>query len=109
MTAAARASFFGSRDSCAVDAGLGAALLEPVAQNLVVVAFVGNRRGGGRHGIEANLGHLDIMDMAAERPVETARITLPRLDERLAGFPSTTDRICPTLPPKASTAAGYGL
>lgn len=46
------------------DDGLGAALIQPFAQGLAVIAFVGDEFGRGRHGLDAKLRDLAIMDVS---------------------------------------------
>lgn len=53
--------------------GLGTARVEPFTQGLAVVAFVGDQFSGGRQGLDAQLGHLAIVDVAGcqEQDVRT--------------------------------------
>lgn len=44
--------------------GLGTARVEPFAQGLAVITFVGDKFGRGRQGLDAQLGHLAIVDVA---------------------------------------------
>ena len=49
------------------DDGFGAALIQPFAQSLAVIAFVGYELGRGRHRPYAKLRNLVIMDVAGRQ------------------------------------------
>jgi len=68
--------------------GLGTTLVEPLAQSLAVIAFVGDALGGGSQSFDAEPRHLAIVDVAG-RQEQDVRAAFGIADRMELGVPST--------------------
>jgi len=70
------------------DDGLGTTLVEPLAQSLAVIVFVGDEFGGGWQSFDAEPRHLAIVDVAG-RQEQDVRAAFGIADRMELGVPST--------------------